>query len=73
MWAGSFTASAAGSTMYSAQVPNARFHCPFQIQTRSPIARRGHAVADRVDLARAVAVRDDARIGDLAGAALALL
>jgi len=28
---------AEGSTMYSAQVPNGRFHCPFQIHTRSPL------------------------------------
>ena len=34
---GSFTACAAGSAIYSAAVPKARFHCPFHSQTRSPI------------------------------------
>src|SRR5476651_136498 len=34
---GSLTACAAGSAMYSAAVPEARFHCPFHTQTRSPI------------------------------------
>ena len=33
---GSGTASASGKVMYSAAVPNARFHWPFQVQTRSP-------------------------------------
>ena len=57
--------------MYSAQVPNGRFHCPFQTQTRSPLRAGRHAVADHVDLARAVAVRNDAGIAELAGAAFA--
>src|SRR6185503_10601241 len=34
--AGSFTAWFSGSTMYSAAVPNGRFHCAFQVHTRSP-------------------------------------
>ncbi len=34
---GSVTACAAGSAMYSAAVPKARFHCPFHTQTRSPM------------------------------------
>ena len=34
---GSFTAWFSGSTMYSAAVPNGRFHCPFQVHTRSPM------------------------------------
>ncbi len=33
---GSRTASASGKVMYSAAVPKARFHWPFQVQTRSP-------------------------------------
>ena len=34
---GSFTAWFSGSVMYSAAVPNGRFHCPFQVHTRSPM------------------------------------
>src|SRR5262247_3824070 len=34
---GNATACSDGSTINSAAVPNARFHCPFQIQTFSPI------------------------------------
>ena len=33
---GSLTAWAAGKAINSAAVPKARFHCPFQTQTRSP-------------------------------------
>ena len=72
-FAGSRTACSAGSTMYSAAVPKARRHWPFQTHTRSPMRDAAHAVADPVDLAGAVAVRDDARERDLAvdaGAAL---
>ena len=69
---GNGTACSAGSTMYSAAVPNGRFHCPFQIQTRSPMRDAGNAVADRVDLAGAVAVRDHARKRDLADGPRAL-
>src|SRR6516225_8392616 len=37
MCSGSSTACADGSTIYSAAVPCGRRHCPFQIQTRSPM------------------------------------
>src|SRR5450830_1084177 len=53
---GSLTACAAGSAINSAAVPQARF---------------GDAVAELVDHAGAVAVRDQARPGNLAGRTLA--
>ena len=65
--AGSGTACSAGSTISVAAVPNGRRHWPFQTQTRSPTRDGRHAFADALDLAGAVAVRNDAREGDLAG------
>src|SRR4029450_10639863 len=60
IWAGSGTACSEGSTIHSAAVPKGRRHWPFQTQTRSPT--RAHAV----NLAGAVAVRNDAGESDLA-------
>src|SRR5262249_35150620 len=37
MLPGNGVACTAGKTIYSAAVPKARFHCPFQTQTRSPM------------------------------------
>src|ERR1039457_6733959 len=68
---GSFTACAAGSAINSAAGPKARFHCPFQTQTRSPRRDLAMPSPTLVDLACAVAVRDQARPGDLAGRTLA--
>src|SRR5262245_66235675 len=70
--AGSATACSDGSTIDCAAVPKGRRHWPFQTQTRSP-TRAGETPSPTWSLARAVAVRNDARKGDLArkaGAAL---
>ena len=68
---GSFTAWIAGSTMYSAAVPNGALPLPVPDPDPLAYARLGHAVAHLVDDARAVALRHHARKGDLAHRALA--
>src|SRR5262245_15568110 len=70
---GSRTACSDGSTIDCAAVPKGRRHWPFQTPDPLAHARGRNAFAHLVDLARAVAVRNNAREGDLArqaGAAL---
>ena len=71
MLCGSLTACAAGSAIYSRG--GAEGALPLPVTDPHPLAdaRGGDAVADLVDDAGAVAVRDDARPGDLAVGALA--
>jgi hypothetical protein len=57
---GSPAASAAGTTVLSAAVPNGRYDCAPYTQTRWP-AGRIHALADGLNQTGAIAVRHDPR------------